>query len=293
MISAISNLDDKMNTLDLDAVKIFLMIVELRSFTKAAAAMDLAQSAVSTKLRKLETELGHQLVERTPRSVQLSAAGAMFLQPARDLITAHDLALSSFGSRQRRLSIGFSNHIFGPQIPAMLSRLHSQDPGLVLEMKVGTTREIMEAMDCGSIGAAFVLPLDETRRGGEVVGQQAFGWMAAPGWTWDRSTSLPIVVQPSPCAVRAMTIRALEDASIPWMEAFVGGGVATIAAAAAAGLAVAALGRQVAPADVIDMGAALHLPPLPAQDILLYSSLSDGASRKSLRLIGAMFGSVL
>lgn len=49
MISAISNLDDKMNTLDLDAVKIFLMIVELRSFTKAAAAMDLAQSAVSTK----------------------------------------------------------------------------------------------------------------------------------------------------------------------------------------------------------------------------------------------------
>nr|WP_269142524.1 LysR family transcriptional regulator [Acetobacter garciniae] len=241
-------------------------------------------------MRKLEEQLGHQLVERTPRSVRLSPAGEIFLQPARDLIAAHGLARNAFNTRQRRLVIGLGNHLFGPTIPALLARLHDYDPSLRLEMKVGTTREILKALDRGDIGAAFVLRLDETRRGGEIVGYETFGWMAAPSWSWSAGSPLPIAVQPSPCAIRAMIVGALESASIPWVETFVGEGVATLGAAVMAGLAVAALAHRVAPSGVVDVGNALHLPPLPDQEVVLYSALSDQASRTSLRLIGTSLG---
>ena len=65
-----------MMTLDLDAVRAFVLVAELSSFTRAADALDTTQSAVSLKLKRLEAALGRQLLERTPRIVRLSADGA-------------------------------------------------------------------------------------------------------------------------------------------------------------------------------------------------------------------------
>jgi DNA-binding transcriptional LysR family regulator len=64
---------------------------------------------------------------------------------------------------------------------------------------------------------------------------------------------------------------------------FVGGGVATIGAAVSAGLAVAALGRRVAPPGTIDIGPKLGLPPLPSRDVMLYSNAADQQARGFLR----------
>jgi hypothetical protein len=63
------------------------------------------------------------------------------------------------------------------------------------------------------------------------------------------------------------------------------GGIATIGAAVSAGLAVAALGRRVAPLGTLDIGPQLGLPPLPSRDVMLYSSLTDRQARGSLRAL--------
>ena len=67
-----------MKSLDLDAVKAFVLTAELQSFTRAADALDSTQSAISLKLRRLEDQLGRRLLERTPRQVRLSAEGGRF-----------------------------------------------------------------------------------------------------------------------------------------------------------------------------------------------------------------------
>src|SRR5262249_41690041 len=72
-------------TLDIDAVRAFTLVAELQSFTRAAQATATTQSAVSLKLKRLEGRLSARLVERTPRSVRLTAAGARFLARARQL----------------------------------------------------------------------------------------------------------------------------------------------------------------------------------------------------------------
>ena len=80
----------------------------------------------------------------------------------------------------------------------------------------------------------------------------------------------------------------LDRALIAWEEVFIGGTTA-IAAALSAGLAVAAFPRRLAPADTLDIGDALGLPPLPSLSIVLHSSLSDPRTKDTLRAITAAF----
>lgn len=78
-----------------------------------------------------------------------------------------------------------------------------------------------------------------------------------------------------------------------WREVFVGGGVASVGAAAAAGLAVAALARRVAPAGTADVAERLGLPPLPSRDVVLHANVTDAGARAALgRLVGALRASV-
>ena len=62
-----------------------------------------------------------------------------------------------------------------------------------------------------------------------------------------------------------------------------------VGAAAAAGMAVAVLAPRTAPPGTVDAGEVLCLPPIPAQDVMLYSSLNDRRSREALRLMSLAF----
>src|SRR6516164_4313581 len=130
-----------MKTLDVEAVRAFVLTADLKSFTRAAEAMDSTQSAVSLKIKRLEDGLGRRLLERTPRMVRLSADGGAFLEPARNLVAAHQGAV-------------------GSELPLLLKRTSAAEPGLVLEMRVSTSREVIEEFDRGVIDAAIVLRHD-------------------------------------------------------------------------------------------------------------------------------------
>ena len=278
---------DTMKTLDVEAVQAFVLTADLRSFTRAAEAMDTTQSTVSLKIKRLEQGLGRRLLERTPRLVRLSADGSAFLGPARSLVAAHHGAVGSFATKQRRLVVGISHHIVGAELPLLLKRMNSADPGLVLEMRVMTSREVLDEFECGAIDAAIVLSHDNRRRDGETILEEAFGWMAAPDFEHRPGEPLRLATQAEPCSVRNMAIDALTAAGIVWTEVFVGGGVATTGAAVSAGLAAAALGRRVAPPGAIDVGAKFGLPPLPSREVVLHSNVTDLQIKASLKVLTA------
>src|SRR5271168_936538 len=112
-----------MKALDVEAVQAFVLVADLKSFTRAAEALETTQSTVSLKIKRLEDGLGRRLLERTPRLVRLSAEGNAFLGPARSLVAAHQSAVSSFGAPERRLVIGISHHVVGAELPALLKRM--------------------------------------------------------------------------------------------------------------------------------------------------------------------------
>jgi DNA-binding transcriptional LysR family regulator len=278
-----------MPTLDLEAVQAFVLVADLKSFTRAAEAMDTTQSAVSLKIKRLEHELGRRLFDRTPRLVRLSPDGNIFLPAARDLVAAHQSAVGSFAAEQRRLTVGISHHIIGSDLPGLLKRMSASDPGLLIEMRVDASRDVLAALDAGELDAAIVLRHDTKRRGGEALLTDAFGWMAAPDFVHRPGEPLRLATQSDSCSVRAMALAALDKVGIAWTEVFIGGGIATIGAAVSAGLAVAALARRVAPPGTVDVGARLGLPPLPSRDVMLYATAFDAPARRTLRLLAASF----
>lgn len=278
--------------LDLDAVEAFIRIVELGSFTLAADAMQTTQAAVSLKLKRLEDRLGCRLVERTPRYVELSAQGVVFLDHARELLDAHRRALAVFAGTRQRLTIGISDHVAGPELPAVIARMNAQDPQLVIEIRIGSSGDLLQSFDRRELDTVIVR-LHAGRSDGELLAEEKFGWFAAPGWQHRVDEPLPMATLAEPCGVRVMAGQMLDAAGVPWTEIFVGGGVAAVAAAVMAGLGVAALAPRMLPFGAVDVGARLGLPDLPRLPVLLHTRVQDSRSRDALAALSAAFRSAV
>ena len=276
-------------TLDLDTVQAFVLVADLSSFTRAAEASGTTQSAVSLKLKKLEQRLGRRLIERTPRLVRLSGDGAAFLDRARDLLAAHERAVGGEAAH-RRLSIGISEHAAGPELAPLIARINAYDASLRLDVRIGFSRALLDDFDNGAIEAVLVRR-EAGRRDGEKLLQGRFGWFSSPSFRHRAGEPLRLATLAPPCGVHALASRALDSAKIKWVEAFVGGGIAAVAAAVTAGLGVAPLAARLAPAGSVDIGTSAGLPKLPRSDVMLHSRVSDPQLAGAVRTLAAAFKS--
>jgi DNA-binding transcriptional LysR family regulator len=282
--------DDEMTALDISTVQAFLLVAELQSFTRAAEALGSTQAGVSMKLQRLEAVVGKRLVERSPRAVSLTADGKTFLGHARSLMEAHDRALVGQQPTRQQLSLGISDHVAGAELVTLLEKLHSALPQLALAVTIGFSRNLLDLYDAGKLDAVIVRK-EGSRRDGEKLVEDELGWFASPRLQWQRNESLRLAMLAPSCGVRALAVSALEKAGIKWNEAFVGGGVTAVVAAALAGLAVAPLARRIAPPGMIDIGPANGLPRLGFSKVMLHSKVSDPTQLAALRTLAATFRS--
>ena len=85
----------------IDAIRLFVRLVECGSFSAVGRAMGIGQPAVSKQIGALERHLGAQLVSRTSRQVVITDAGQTFYETARQLVDDFDALESSVGERQQ------------------------------------------------------------------------------------------------------------------------------------------------------------------------------------------------
>ncbi|WP_109481260.1 LysR family transcriptional regulator [Paraburkholderia sp. C35] len=272
--------------LDLDDVQAFVLVADLSSFTRAAEVLDITQSSISLKMKRLEERLGRRLLERTPRRVQLLPEGAAFLASARELLSAHDRALNPVVQVQRSLRLGIIDHTAADGLIPLIARISTQDPTLRVEVKIGASSEMLADYDSGELDAVFARR-DATRRDAEKLFVEHCGWFASPQWTHTPGEPLRIASLSAPCGVRATALKALDEAGIKWTEVFVGGGIATVGAAVMAGLAVAPMTRRGCPPRAVDVGSRLGLPPLASIEIAVYTRVRDASMRETIRSLGA------
>ncbi|OBZ95756.1 LysR family transcriptional regulator [Pararhizobium polonicum] len=277
-----------MTTLDVDAVQAFVTVADLQSFTRAAELLGSTQGAISVKLKRLEDRLGQRLIERTPRSVRLSAQGAVFIDGAREFLAAHDRALAGVFSARRHFGLGIAAHVAGPEVPTLLARLNAHDPGLTIEVRMDTSRVLLDAFDRGELDAAIIRREDD-RRDGEVLGPEHFGWFAAPQFAHRQGEPLRLAALAPACGVRDIATRALDAGSIPWTEVFLGGTSSMVTAAVSAGLAISAFSCRLAPPGTVEVSHRFGLPPLPSTEIVMFSTLTDARSREALRTLATAF----
>jgi LysR family transcriptional regulator for bpeEF and oprC len=117
----------------------FVLIAEERSFRRAAERLGVTTAAVSKALSALERELGLRLVERTSRSMELTAEGALFLERARASLAQIEGAREAVRSA-RRVAAGevvlSTSPVLVPQVLSALGALALRHPKLSARLGV-------------------------------------------------------------------------------------------------------------------------------------------------------------
>jgi len=154
--------------MDLDTLQVFAVVAREGSFTKAAAVLGVSQPSISERMHRLEAQLGTPAFVRRGRGVGLTAeGGALRALADRALALARetDDLVSGLAGLDRGLIRGAaSTTIAGYVLPSAIARLRAKRPGVDVEIAVGNTAEMADAVERGDSGWALVEgPVAESR----------------------------------------------------------------------------------------------------------------------------------
>lgn len=133
-----------------------------RNFTRAAAELNLSQSALSRAIRKLEDQIGQPLFERKPREVVLTDLGELLLERAKEILKLVEdtFSLISESGRKGRIRLGAIPTIAPYFLPRLLSRFAAQHPDVSVVVQEDTTENLLKRCSHGDIDIAILaLPL--------------------------------------------------------------------------------------------------------------------------------------
>ena len=201
--------------MELTDLKIFLAVAEEGSVSAAARKLDYVQSNVTTRLRKLESELGVPLFHRHPKGVVLSERGALFREYARKILQLAEDAAKAVRETEEpggTLAIGVVETVASAGLLHVLSDFQTRYPHVSLSLVTGTSPnlrakvlnyELDGAFVTGEIGSSLLVSDYEIR---DVVGLVTRSGGEEPDLsraTW--------VVFPQGCPFRAVTEAWLES----------------------------------------------------------------------------------
>jgi DNA-binding transcriptional LysR family regulator len=146
--------------LEFRALRYFVAVAEELHFTRAAERLYIAQPALSEQIRRLEDELGVELLRRTTRKVELTAAGEEFLTRARRIVEEADAALAE-ASRAARGETGSVRVATGAtagleQVPRVLRAFREERPLVHLDLRQIEWEDYSGGLHDGTVDAAFV-----------------------------------------------------------------------------------------------------------------------------------------
>jgi len=142
-------------------LRYFVAVAEHSNFNRAAERLHVAQPALSRQVGALERELGMPLLERLPRGVRLTPAGAAFLERARRILTEVEAARSHAADAQRGqvglLRLGFNAiAVKNPVVPEALRRFRLDRPSVQLALNTQTSPEQIQRLYDRSLDVGFL-----------------------------------------------------------------------------------------------------------------------------------------
>jgi DNA-binding transcriptional LysR family regulator len=178
-------------------LRAFVALGEELHFGRASQRLYLTQPALSQTIRQLETSVGGRLVERTTRSVKLTANGLAFLADARVVIAAYDTALARAARAARQeqgiLRVGYQIGAALEIAPIVLRAYAERYPSVSVELQEFDFGEPFAGLDVGLVDVAFVkMPLEDERLAYEFLEHETIFAGLAPQHPLAQRTSIAI-----------------------------------------------------------------------------------------------------
>lgn len=278
-------------TLDLEALRSFVVVARLGTLTAAAQQRHRTVSALSMQIKRLETCLDTRLLVRGARGMTPTAAGEVLLGEARELLRQHDGMVARISGRglSGRVRFGmpedYATRIVGRLLPDFMAR----HPEVVLEAVTATSGELARQLEKGELSLIVALDRPHRLAGGKTL------WQTMPVWAGARELwiapdqPLPLALHPVNCPYRHLGTETLEARGRPWHAVFTSTSIHAVETAVESGLAVSILERDRLTPSMRELGEAEGLPPLQGCAAQLhYGRHVSAASWPAVEALGEM-----
>jgi len=169
--------------MELSDLLVFTTVVRAGGVTRAADKLHRVQSNVTTRVRKLEDELGVELFVRDGRRLKLSPAGSLLLGYADRLLALAAEAREALHETEPRgvLRLGSMESTAAARLPRPLSLLAKRHPEITVELRTGTPRDLIPRVIDGELDAALVAePVDDARLASQIAWLEDYVLVAGP-----------------------------------------------------------------------------------------------------------------
>ena len=248
-----------------DLLRTLVAVVDLRSFTKAAASLGVTQPAVSAQIKRLQFLLGCDVLDRSTQGVALTGQGELIVGYARRLLSLNDQIVNLGGSEQRRelvIRIGTPSDYVASILPNTLMRLRDEQPNVGFMVRTDFYDPLMRDLRNGDLDLLIGLSVTEPHDARHVTNEELV-WVRGPDTQIDLKRPVPLVSYGDPCIYRHVMIDTLRNAGFDWEDAFIGPSIASLEGALSAGLGVVAIARTRAERIGMTIWEDAPLPKLP------------------------------
>jgi DNA-binding transcriptional LysR family regulator len=261
---------DVLRNLDLAALRSLTAIADAGGVTRAAASLNLTQSAVSMQIKRLEDALQVQLLDRTSRRVSLTGSGEQLVDYARKMLALNDDALARMTHAEfdGMITLGVPHDIVFPVIPAVLRKFARAFPRMRTQLMSSFTAVLQDQFSRGECDIILTTE-DAVGPGGVTLSVLPLVWVGAPGGSAWKQRPLPLAYEHR-CGFRSGVQAVLDRHAIAWTMAVESDSTRAIEASVQADLAVHTVlaGTESEALERVAHGGAL--PVLPTKCVNLY-----------------------
>lgn len=237
--------------LEIDALRVLWSVRRHGGITRAAEALGLSQSAVSHKIKRLETSLDCDLLSRRPGAPMFTAAGEDLLDYAERILGLHDEALLSLTKTPLagRIALGLTEDTTCTDLARILGRFRRLHPDVAVRTKVRMSLVLRAMLERGELDAAIVqIFAHEVRPSDVVLFREQLYWVKHPDLILPQGDPIPFLSFDDECFYRQWALDIGQDGDTLLETVFECASAAGIVSAVMSALGVALLnGRHLRP----------------------------------------------
>lgn len=278
---------------NIDLLRAFVTVVDLKSFTRAADQLFRTQSTISLQIKRLESLTQAELLKRDSRSVELTSKGTVIYDYANKILALHDEMRRDI-SRQDPpkdvIRVGTPDDYAKTLLPGVFAAFREWMPNVEISVVSEISTLLRQRVSDGGLDIAVVT--GNGQNGSEVeLRQESLHWVAVGNGAAAKAEPLPLAVFTDGCIFRERALAELRTIGRSFVIAYSSNSFAGLMAAIRSGSAISVLAESSIEPDLHVLGDTSGLPDLGTVAIRILKGPS-GQSR-ACRLLAETIETVL